>query len=326
MMFALALGLLSAAYVLAFAYTNPDFISDFDQIWGAGRALLAGQNPYEVVGPGRPYHWYWPFYYPLPAVLVTVPLSYLPVEWARTAFSGISAALMAWAISREGFGRWPVFISISFVTAIELSQWSPLLLAAMLMPSLGFLSIAKPNFGVAVAAHARSNYAVLALVAGSLILVAVSFAILPQWFDDWFRLVRSAPHFRAPITRPFGFLMLLALLRWRRPEARMLAALALVPQTPAFYDHVFAFVAARTFREALILTVGTFGVFFVIGIVNPAPTFQSWGSLLARSTIYLVYLPAVAMVLRRPNDGQVPGVIASFESIIRQRTGRQPAS
>ena len=324
--FALTVGLLSACYCLAYAYTNPDFTSDFDQVWGAGRALLAGQNPYEVVGPGKPYHWYWPFYYPLPAVLVTLPVAYLPVEWARTAFSGISAGLMAWAISRESFARWPVFISISFVTAIELSQWSPLLLAAMLMPALGFLAVAKPNLGVAVAAQARSNRALVVLVGGSLILAVASFVILPHWFNDWLRLVRSATHFRAPITRPFGFLILLSLLRWRRPEARLLVALSLVPQTPTFYDHVFVFAAARTFREALTLTVGTFVIFFIIGIVNPAPTFQGWGSLLARSTVYVLYLPAVVMVLRRPNEGELPAVVTGLESLLRRGLRRERAA
>ena len=30
---------------------------DFDQVWFAARALLAGQNPYHLVGPGRTFPW-----------------------------------------------------------------------------------------------------------------------------------------------------------------------------------------------------------------------------------------------------------------------------
>jgi hypothetical protein len=117
--------------------------------------------------------------------------------------------------------------------------------------------------------------------------------------------------------------MLLALLRWRRPEARLLAVLALVPQTPTFYDHLFAFAVPRTFRETLILTVCTFGVYFVIGFNSPLPTFETWGNLLARTTVYLVYLPAVVLVLRRPNEGQIPEVVRKLEALVRGRVRRE---
>jgi hypothetical protein len=319
---AVALGVCSAVYVVAFAWANPDFTSDFDQVWGAARALVAGDNPYDAVGPGRQYPWRWPLYYPLPAVILTTPLAALPVVAARAVFSGVSAALLAWAITRDGFARWPLLLSISFVTAIELSQWSPLLTAAMLMPSLGWLAVTKPNLGAAMAAHAESNRALLMLVGGSLLLVAASFAVQPGWVADWLDKVRSAPHFKAPVVRPFGFALLLALLRWRRPEARLLAALALVPQTPTFYDHVFVFTVARTFRESLALTVCTFAVFFVIGFNAPLPSFDAWGDLLARATVYLIYLPALVMVLRRPNTGDVPELVSRFEQLVRAGTTR----
>lgn len=314
---ALLVGTVSAAYVVAYALANPDFVSDFDQVWGAARALLAGDNPYDAVGPGRQYPWRWPLYYPLPAVIVVTPLAPLPVVAARAAFAGVSAALLAWAITRDSFARWPLFLSISFVTAVELSQWSPLLTAAMLMPSLGWLAVTKPNLGAAMAAQARSNRALAVLVLGSIALVVASFVILPGWFGRWMELVRSAPHFKAPVTRPLGFLVLLALVRWRRPEARLLAALAIVPQTPTFYDHVFVFAVPRTFRESLLLTCCTFGVFFVIGVNAPLPSFDAWGDLLARTTVYLIYLPALVMVLRRPNEGDVPGVALWLERTLR---------
>ena len=314
---AAALGVCSALYVVAFAWANPDFVSDFDQVWGAARALVAGDNPYEAVGPGRQYPWRWPLYYPLPAVILATPLAPLPVVAARAVFAGVSAALLAWAITRDGFARWPLFLSISFVTAIELTQWSPLLTAAMLMPSLGWLAVTKPNLGAVMAAHAESNRTLFILVGGSLALLVVSFAVQPGWVGDWLEKVRSAPHFKAPVVRPFGVVLLLALLRWRRPEARLLAALALVPQTPTFYDHVFVFAVARTFRESLALTVCTFVVFFVIGFNAPLPSFDAWGDLLARATVYLIYLPALVMVLRRPNTGHVPEFLTRFEQFVR---------
>lgn len=314
---ALAIGVASATYVVAFAAANPDWASDFDQVWGGGRALLDGESPYEAVGPGRKYPWSWPFYYPLPAVLVTVPFALLPLVAARAAFAGVSAALLAWAVTRDGFGRLPLFISISFVTGVELVQWGNLLTAAMLMPTLGWLAVAKPNLGIAMVAHSRSNRELAITAAGALVLIAASFAIRPTWAHEWLAHLDKAPQFRPLITRPLGLVPLLALLRWRRPEGRFLAALAFVPRTPTFYDHVFLFAAARTFRESLALTVGTFAVFFFMAMYTPFPDLDVRLELLTKGSVWFVYLPAVILVLRRPNEGELPAVVHRVASRIR---------
>src|SRR5215211_4482956 len=197
--FALAVGVACGAYVLAFGLTNPDFTSDFDQVWGGASALLHGQNPYDVVGPGKQYPWSWPLYYPLPALLIVMPLGFLPILAARVVFAGVSAALVAFGISRDGFARWPLFISISFVTAVELCQWSNLQLAAMLLPALGWVAVAKPNIGAAMAVQARTDRALIIMAGGSAALVALSFLVLPDWPRQWLENVRSAPHFRSPL-------------------------------------------------------------------------------------------------------------------------------
>src|SRR5688500_16507931 len=49
---------------------------DFTHWWVAARALLNGQNPYEVIRPGVPYAWFDShFTYPSPAAVVTVPVA-----------------------------------------------------------------------------------------------------------------------------------------------------------------------------------------------------------------------------------------------------------
>ena len=312
----------SVAYVLAYARANPDFVSDFDQLWAAGRALWAGADPYRVVGPRGAFLWKWPLYYPAPAILIVSPLGLLPVVAARAIFTAISSGLFAYAITREGYARLLLLLSISFVTAVELVQWSPLLTAAMLMPSAAWLAVAKPNLGAAMAAYAASRWVLVVMIVGAVVLTAVSLFVLPTWPREWWNNVRSAPHFVAPILRPAGFLLLAVLVRWRRPEARLLAALACVPQTPTFYDHVFVFVAARTAREALILVVLTFVVYFAVAFASPFDTFQQWGDFVANATIVLIYAPAVIMVLRRPNDGPVPTVIERLATRILPRSRR----
>jgi hypothetical protein len=317
--FALLVGLACGIYVVAFGLTNPDFPSDFDQVWGGASALLHGQNPYAVVGPGKQYPWSWPLYYPLPAIVLVAPLGLLPVLAARVIFAGLSGALVAYGISRDGFARWPLFISISFVTAVELCQWSNLQLAAMLLPALGWVAVAKPNIGVSMVAQSRTDRSLVITIVGTLALMLVSFAAMPDWPRQWIENVRGAPHFKSPLLRPAGFLLLLVLLRWRRPEARLLAALAIVPQTPGFYDHVLVFAATRTFREALTLSTLTLAVFFAVVFMSPERTLAAWGEVVGRLTVWLVYLPAVVMILRRPNEGEIPRSLARLIAAVTRR-------
>ena len=173
-MFAIGLGLVCGLYVLAHGRANPDFVSDFDQVWAGARALLEGKDPYQVVGPRGAFVWKWPLYYPLPALMVVSPLGLLPVLAARVIFAGVSASLLAWGATRDGWQRLPIFISVSFMVCVELVQWSSLYTATFFLPALALVGVAKPNFGVAIATSARSNRTLGFLVIGSLALIALS--------------------------------------------------------------------------------------------------------------------------------------------------------
>jgi hypothetical protein len=302
---AIALALGAGVYVWAYARANTDFVSDFDQVWASARALWSHEDPYRIVGPRGAFLWKWPLYYPLPAIILAAPLGLIPVVAARVVFASLSAGLLAYALTRDGYQRLLLLLSISFVTAVELVQWSPLLTAAMMMPALAWTAVTKPNIGVAMAAYSTSRTTLIVMIVGALILLAISFAIQPAWPIAWWKNVRSAPHFVAPIMRPAGFLLLAVLAKWKRPEARLLAALACVPQTPTFYDHVLVFVVPRTSRESLILVIGTFAVYFGVAFASPFNTFQQWGDFVATATMAFVYAPATLMVLRRPNEGPV---------------------
>jgi len=316
---AFAVAIAAAGYVWAYARANPDFVSDFDQVWAGARALWHHQDPYRVVGPRGAFLWKWPLYYPLPALLLVSPLGLLPVVASRVIFTAVSAGLLTFALTRGGYARLPLLLSISFVTAVELVQWSPLLTAAMLLPSLGWVAVTKPNLGLAMAAHASSRRALTFMAAGSAALLAASFVVMPAWFGEWLAAVRGAPHFVAPVMRPFGFVLLAALARWRRPDARLVAALGCIPQTPTFYDHVLLFVVPRTSRESLTFTALTLGVYFSVAFAAPFETFQQWGDFVATATLVLVYIPALVMVLRRPNEGPMPAFMERLRARLRRR-------
>jgi hypothetical protein len=312
LMFAVGLGLVCAVYVFAHGRANPDFVSDFDQVWAGARALWLGQDPYHVVGPRGSFLWKWPLYYPLPALLVVAPLGLLPVLAARIIFSGVTASLLGWAATRDGWQRLPIFISVSFMVTVELVQWSSLYTAMFFLPALAWVGVAKPNFGAAVAASSRSSRTLVYLLFGSIALVALSEMIRPGWHESWFTNVRSAPHFRAPVTRPFGFLLLLAALKWRRPEARWLLALSLVPAPQTFYDQLMLAVVCMTARESLIFAASTVMLFFYVGFYTPQPDYLAWGRIVGNGTVWFCFFPALAMVLRRPNEGPLPAIVGWF--------------
>ena len=159
---------------------------------------------------------------------------------------------------------------------VELVQWSNLLAAAMLLPVLGGIAAGKPNIGIAMVAHANRLRSLWAMVIGAAVLLAVSFAVFPGWLPFWLENARSAPHMSPMVLRPGGPLLLATLVKWRRPEARLVAALACVPMTPTFYDPVLLFLVTRTFREALLLTVCTFVLFFIVVFAGPIRTATQW--------------------------------------------------
>jgi len=143
--------------------------------------------------------------------------------------------------------------------------------------------------------------------------------IQPMWHEPWLRNVREAPHFRPPVLRPFGFLMLLAALKWRRPEARWLLALSVVPLPPSFYDQLLLAVVCLTFRESLTFAASTVVLFFYVGFNTPQPDYMAWGKLVGDGTVWICYFPALVMVLRRPNEGRLPPIMAALARRVEQR-------
>lgn len=313
----MTLGIVVAVFVVAVGRSNPDFTSDFDQVWAGARALWEGKDPYVVVGPGREFGWRWPLYYPLPALVAVAPLGLLPVLAARAVFAALSAVLLAWAITRDGWFRMPVFISVCFMVTMELGQWSALYAAAYFLPAVGVLALAKPNFGVALIAAAHHRRSVFWITCGSIALLAISQVLQPGWHEDWLANVRAAPHFQAHLFRPFGFLLLLAALKWRRPEARWLLSLSIIPQAPTFYDQLLLIAVCLTRKESLLFAVTTVLLFFYVGFNTPQPDYLAWGRVVGNGTLWICYFPMLAILLQRPNEGPVPAVIERLLERVR---------
>ena len=282
--------------------------SDLDQVWYAATALRHGLNPYDVIGPtGTWFHWVWRFYYPMPAVLLVFPLSFLPLLVARCVFVGVSSGLLAYGATRRAWFPLMLFASGPFLNATLVAQWSPLFTAAILLPGLAVIFPAKPTLGAICAAPiTTSRRTATVVLLGWIVLAILSWVALPQWFASWMGAVRGAAHVRPLIMLPGGFLLLLAVVKWRRPEARLLMAYALIPHTTMLYEAVPALLVPESWQEMLMLTVSSIVAYGIESTVihgNTVPTLIGRHGMV---TILFVYLPALALILRRPNGGAVP--------------------
>ncbi len=123
----------------------------------------------------------------------------------------------------------------------------------------------------------------------SVVVLAGSFAVLPTSPLDWFAAVRQ----HAAVSPLFSFggpLLLLAAVRWRSWQARLLLAMTCAPQLP--YDVLPVLLVARTLRQHLVLAIcGWLGVLvWPYAVVLHRNDWMGW-------QIVWVYLPALVIVL-----------------------------
>ncbi len=295
------------------AYSRHDawFPSDFDQLWIAGRALLDGREPYRVVlEAGLPF----PLYYPLPAVVLTLPLALAPLGVARILLAAIAGFIAGFGLRRLGGWSFLAVLSPAWWAAAIQGQIAPALAGAAMVPSLGFVLAAKPTVGLALWLSRPTLRAALS-VAGLILLCTV---VWPGWLSSWLHTIQDAAHIRAPVTRPGGVLLLLALLRWRTPEGRLLAAWALIPRTESMYDSLALFLVANSAASAALLVVCA-----MLALLAFALAGSSSPDIVVRLTgnwpvmLGLVYLPALLVVLS-------PLLESEFRKLKVARAVREP--
>lgn len=293
--------------------------SDFAQFWGGARALVAGVSPYQVVGPGRAIEWPWFLLYPATALVPVLPLGLLPLVIAKAIWVGVGFALFTYVVTARGYGGlWALSSYAAFHNA-KTAQWAPLLSAAAVLPGMGGLLVAKPTVGLALLTYRPSRSA----LAGALAIIALSFALRPSWIGEWHHALSTSPipsavagqqpvgvslasSYVMPALLPNGLFLLAAWLRWRRSEARLLGMLALVPHTTVGYELLPLFLIPSRGWEFAILSIGTW---VALGGTVLAPAQPTWIGMVTRFgtfAVWCVYLPALLMVLRRPNEGHVP--------------------
>ncbi len=273
--------------------------ADIDAVILGARSLAMGRDPYadswRHIGPG----WPWPLQYPAPAILAILPLSLLPLEVGRALFVGLGLGLLTFALTRDAW--WPLVLLASgpVVEAGVVGQWSPIVTAGSLLPALAWVLACKPNVGVSLWVGSPDWRTARRQALGVVAALIVSLVVFPAWPTSYLEALSHSPH-ESLILRPLGWLLLVALVGWRDPSARLLAGLALVPQSATFYDGLPALLTARRRGEAILLSVLSLVGYLVS--MSRDRSMLSYPAIVAQGWPYLLvtlYLPAVALVLAR---------------------------
>src|SRR3954451_5358533 len=285
----LALLLVVACRLLLYSWL-PGQSSDFDLLYQAAASLLRGDSAYPTAAQSFPY--------PLPAVLLAVPFSFLPLALARPLFDILVGWAFAFALWRlRGPNGLLALMSGAYLFAMASSQTTPLMVAAILLPALGFLLAVGPNVSAALWIARPSWLA----IPGAILFFGLSLAIQPSWPREWWIALPSDNAFLAPpILRPMGFLLLLAAIKWRTPEARLLLAMAFIPQTTLPYELVALALIPANRLEMAVYVVGTWIAVIAFNQLQLSQSMAQWASTGWPVSLCTVYVPMLYLVLRRP--------------------------
>jgi hypothetical protein len=283
----LALGFVLGFRLLLYVWI-PDRSSDFDLLYNAAVHLIRGEDAYPVAS-----QW---FTYPLPAVLLAVPFTAIPLGAARLIFDvlvGWAFVLALWRY-RGTFALLAV-LSGAYLFAMLNGQTTPLMVAASLVPALGFLLAVKPNTSASLWIARPSRMAVLGVSA----FLVLSLVILPSWPRDWWMaLLQDNTDLVPPVLRPFGLVLLLAALRWRSPEGRLLLAIAFIPQNTLPHELVSLALIPANLVEMGIYVAGSWIAVAVAADRMPLHSIAEWTAASWPATLGAVYLPMLYLVLR----------------------------
>jgi hypothetical protein len=293
----LALGFVVAARLLASAWL-PVRTGDFELLYASAARLLQGETPYPPVAQWLPY--------PLPAVLLVLPFTTIPLELARTLFDVLVGWAFVYALWKyRGLYALLALVSGSYLFAVWHGQTTPLMVAASLIPALGFLLAVRPNTAVALWV-ARPSWKTLL---GAAVFVAFTLLAWPSWtWEWWMAMPLDYSAWMPPVLRPFGALLLVAALRWNLPAGRLMLATALLPQTALPYELVPLALIPSSRGEMAVYLIGSW-----IAVADAAGALQllggaEWTMTGWPVTLCAVYFPMLFLVLRRPGHKGGPWI------------------
>jgi len=287
---ALGLGFVLVCRVALYLWM-PDRASDFDLLYDMAGRVLRGDEVYPA-GTSS-------FLYPFPAVLLGVPFRALPLWLARPVFDVLVGWAFVYALWKyRGPYALLALVSGAYLFALARGQTTPLMVAATLIPVLGFLLAVKPNTSVALWV-ARPSWPP---IVGASIFLGVSLAVQPTWpFEWWMAVPADTAHFVPIVMRPLGALLLVAALRWYTPTGRLLLAIACIPQTTLPYELVaLALIPNDAVQMAVFVAGSWIAVAAATGQLPFGHGLADWSTIGWGVTLVAVYLPMLVLVLLQP--------------------------
>lgn len=287
-----AIGVISGAFCWFVMKRLHQDAADFRWALHLVHRLLARQNPYDT--PLEQY--------PLTAALFAIPFVKLQPELAAGFFWGISSFALAFGLTRHGYTRLLIFLAYPYWAGLLTVQWSPIIAASAFFPLLLPATMAKPQIGLPVFLTRLSRRGLAACAVVGL----ASLAIMPKWPLLWFRQTGNYEHFIPILVLP-GVLLLLALLRYRQREARLLFLSALMPQR-WFFDSFILWLIPQSRREIIWTVFFSWGAGIWRWYHIPTSFTQ-----VGRYTVIFLYLPMLAVVLLRKRQDNVSSADAQDE-------------
>ena len=187
----------------------------------------------------------------LPTALLVFPLIIVQPALAASIMIALSTALLVWGLIRDGkYWRLLILLSYPFWQCVQVANWTILLVAIGLTPSLYPLLVVKPHAALPIALTRFSQRGALMAT----LIIIITFLILPDWPFRWWETAQMYSGGPLIFLFPPALLTLLVLLRWRQEAARYLLFCAITPLRP-FYDYFLLFVIPQTPRQVEILVV-----------------------------------------------------------------------
>lgn len=257
---------------------------DFNWAIQAARSLLQHQNPY--ANPQQ--------LYPLTVAIFGFPFLWFRPEVAAGAFYGVSSALLAYGLTKNGYGRLLIFLAYPYWAGILTAQWPPLVMAGAFFPLLLPAALAKPQIGLPIALTSLTRSGIFLCFC----LLLLSLAIMPQWPLLW---LSNASHYKRfiPLLVFPGPLLALGLLRFRHRDASLFLLMAIMPQR-WFYDSFILWLIPKTRRQIMWTVFFSWGAGIWRWYHIPLGVAQ-----VGRWAVIFLYLPMLCTILLRPKDPEL---------------------
>ena len=274
-------------------YWSQSYWLDLNPPLCSARNLLAGMEPYN--GCATNYGGVPAAQYPMTTILAFLPIAWLPGSIPTTIAWGAMNALLAFGIVQTGEPwRFLVFASGSYALAFLYHQFSPLIAAVMLLPSLLPLALVKPQTGIPVI---LTNLT-LRRALGCLVFLALTFIVYPRWPWVWWQSGRNYDGVVPLLLLPFGPLVSLALLRPRSREAWTLFLFACIPQRSLYDLMPLMLLPSTRWQNVIIVTLSWLPV---VAILRAGQDNNS-----VSLSILFIYLPLLVMQLTHSLKIPVP--------------------